>query len=251
MQIEFFEVFLSFFLNFKNFAKLQKCLDCGLSKAYILEAFVEKCWFQASLEEDREMNELTMFFAKRTPMQDALFSFLQETDKTVGGGTALVMNFFKKLILTCADNFSKGKYIVPSEKEDYLKIISCCLKFIMATEKKFETNSLIFSVSVITQTYIFSLSLSLNLPLFQRFFSNDEKKMIIKCYKSISVLKDFGDVPIDENQLLIDMTGKPSDTQNSIHDRSLTLGPFQDHFPLSKQDHFHTLRELMKNCHNA
>ncbi|XP_075263329.1 cytoplasmic FMR1-interacting protein 1-like [Convolutriloba macropyga] len=150
-----------------------------------------------NIEEDQKLGEMKMFFAQKTPLQDALFKYLQELDQQAGVASGLIINFFKKLILTCADNFGKGKFVMPSEKEDYLKIISCCLKFIMRSEKKFESNNQIFS----------------------KCFKDEEKKQIIKCFKSISVLKDFGDVPIDENQLLVDMTGKGSDKQNSLHDR--------------------------------
>ena len=64
----------------------------------------------------------------------------------IGVGSGLVINFFKKLIVTCADSFSRGKFVLPSEKEDYLKIISCCLKFIMRNEKKFESNNQVYKV---------------------------------------------------------------------------------------------------------
>ncbi|XP_075263330.1 cytoplasmic FMR1-interacting protein 1-like [Convolutriloba macropyga] len=154
-------------------------------------------FLQNNIEEDQKLGEMKMFFAQKTPLQDALFKYLQELDQQAGVASGLIINFFKKLILTCADNFGKGKFVMPSEKEDYLKIISCCLKFIMRSEKKFESNNQIFS----------------------KCFKDEEKKQIIKCFKSISVLKDFGDVPIDENQLLVDMTGKGSDKQNSLHDR--------------------------------
>ena len=55
--------------------------------------------------------------------------------------------------------------------------------------------------------------------LFQKCFSDDEKKLISKCFKEITVLKDFGDVPIDETQLLIDMTGKTSSAQGTLENQ--------------------------------
>ena len=57
---------------------------------------------------------------------------------------------------------------------------------------------------------------------FQKCFNDEERKKIVTCFKTISVLKDFGDVPIDENQLLEDINnGKGSDRQSSLHDRSV------------------------------
>ena len=41
-------------------------------------------FLQNNIEEDQKLGEMKMFFAQKTPLQDALFKYLQELDQQAG-----------------------------------------------------------------------------------------------------------------------------------------------------------------------